>query len=271
MSVAAAFERIDADERFQRYSDTARALCAIALADGRPLRPGSSRTDAEVLVLAELDVHHGAGARAALESARRRTIVDAELRGAVRYAASRFATDSGLSIRELSREQCVEEATRLFCRQADSPLAERELLRQLEELSRPEPEPFIDGPILGGCHRCGAPVCEGGPTIGLYYLVAGRGRSPGRHEWRSFSPAVERGHYEPRAMQQKRARAERRSELLKQARAGATPLLCLGCATRARLKLIPWPEVEELEDAVDPEALGGDHRSILHGLGRRGR
>jgi hypothetical protein len=201
--------------------------------------------------MAELGVHHGAGARDALQTARSRTIVDADLRGAARYAAARFKAEHGLLIHKLTRKQCVDAATRLFARPADPPVGERELLRQLGELVEPEPEPFLDGPVLGGCHRCGAPVCDGGPTIGLYYSVAGRAGKSGRHEWRSFSPAVERGDYEPRAVQQKRAGAERRSQLLAQARSGEAPLLCSSCTTRARYKLIQWPAIDELEEPAD--------------------
>jgi hypothetical protein len=84
----------------------------------------------------------------------------------------------------------------------------------------------FQGALLGGCYRCGSPVGDGDATIGVHYLVAGRGGRRGRYEWRAFSPALE----------------PRKSELLKQARAGAH-LACLACAIRARHGLIEWPDV----------------------------
>jgi hypothetical protein len=243
VTVAEAYTRIGADARFEAYSDAARALLAVAWADGDPLMPGSRPVDAEVLVVAEVAVRHGAGAREALERARSRTFADADLPGAARCAAARLEDDPGLIIRELTRQECVLEATRLFSRQADPFIDVQELLRRLEEMAAPEPEPLLDGPILGACHRCGAPVCEGYTTISVWYFVRGLRGKPGRHEWRAFTPSLERGDLH----QAKRGGSERRSELIKQARSGETPLLCRSCTTRSRYKLIDWPDVDEFE------------------------
>jgi hypothetical protein len=269
VTAAQAYAAIGADERFASYSTTARAVLAIALADGAPLRPGSSPADAEVLVYAETEVHLGAGGREALKAARWGAIPIAELRGAVRRAAARHARDelaaklTGLGIRSLrdaDRRQLVELATWLFALPADPPVPEAMFIAAFEREFAPLPEDefqrgplglVVDddgsrGPALGGCHRCGDVVHEGVGMIGVHYLVGGK--KP-RYEWRIATPSIERGDYDDPGMVARRKGKEKRSEFLKQARDGAA-LLCVACATRAEYKLSVFPDVD-LEVAVD--------------------
>src|SRR5262245_57357175 len=105
-------------------------LCALAWANRAPLRPGTIDVDAEILVIAELLVHHGVDADVALARARSEPITDADLRGAARYAGARHVHDHlrpalfgrGVrSVRELSRSSAVELASRLFTLPADLP------------------------------------------------------------------------------------------------------------------------------------------------------
>ena len=104
----------------------------------------------------------------------------------------------------------------------------------LELCRREDAEP--EGPVLGGCLRCGDPVVEAGPTIAVLYHVPGR-RRPGseertadRFEWRTFSPLVKLGWPDEKVMERRR---ERLPEIVKQAREGAH-LLCRSCAGRWR-------------------------------------
>jgi hypothetical protein len=256
VSVAATYERLRADARLAQVSDVAKVVLATAWADGAPLYPLSVAADAEVLVVAELHVRHGVHTRIALARARAEDIDDATLRGAVRRAASRLAQDRlggellhrGISsVRDLTRAQAVELALRLNTLPADEPEEEGAFIDALAELGGPEPEPEFCGEALGPCVACGNPVGDADGTIGVHYYVAARRRkdgtlSDGRHEWRTFSPAT-----------------ERRSELLRQAHAGAD-LLCLPCAIRARYGLIEWPTSRTTSRPPDP-VVGAERRS----------
>lgn len=261
MTAAAAFALLEADERFAGYSSTARALCAIAWANGAPLRPITAPADLEVLVVAELLAHRGYGAAEALARARG-TIRDAHLRGAVRYASSRHARDQlgpallerGVrSVRELSRSSAAELASWLFSLPADEPDEQATIAAALE-LRRAEPapeelvleepapeEPPYEGTVIGGCLNCGGPVAMFAANIAVYYRVSGR--RP-RYEWKSFSPLVEFGANESDAVWKRRHK--RPPEIIKQALGGAH-LLCRSCTGRQRLGLIEWPEVPEEE------------------------
>jgi hypothetical protein len=259
MSATAVLELFEKDERFAGFSPTSRELCAFAWVAGKPLRPGTVDVDAEILVIAELYVHHGAGAGEALARARSEPISDADLRGAVRFAASRFADDrlrpallerGFRSARELPRSTAVDIARSLFTLPADGPDEQATIAVALEFQRDTELGPEF-GPTLGGCCRCGSVVREGGPTIAVWYRVPGRRRpgseerTPDRFEWRSFSPLVELGEYTDEATRERRRL--RPPKIVEQAREGAH-LLCSGCCGRARLKLIEWPAAPEEDD-----------------------
>jgi hypothetical protein len=243
------------------YSDVARAICAAAWAAGEPLRPLSEETDAEVLVLAECYGRAGADVTTALERARGEDIETACLHGLVRFASARHRQDRlgaalmerGIkSVRDPTREDAVDVARFLFSIPGDL-LDEQRALRELEQMrGKPEVVEPPRGAVLGGCLACASPVGDDDSTIGVRYFIAGRRRkdgtlTDGRYEWRTLSPAVERGDYDSTDRVAKRAGNERRSELLRQARGGAD-LLCLACATRAKYGLLEWPDVDDGED-----------------------
>jgi hypothetical protein len=261
VSVAIAYERISCDARYSEYSDVARAICAAAWAAGEPLRPLSEQADAEVLVVAECYGRAGADVTTALARARGEDIETACLHGVVRFAGARHEQDHlgaefmerGIkSVRDLTREDAVDVARFLFSIPGDL-VDEERALRDLEQMrATPEVVEPPRGAVLGGCFACASPVGDDDSTIGVRYFIAGRRRKDGtisdrRYEWRTLSPAVERGDYDSTDRVAKRAGNERRSELLRQARGGAD-LLCLACATRAKYGLLEWPDVDDGED-----------------------
>jgi hypothetical protein len=262
VNAAAAYALLEKDARFMRFSSTARALCAVAWADGAPLRPGTVAGDLEVLVVAELYVHHGADAGEALARARGEPIEDAVLRGTVRYASSRLAEDHlgpelegrGVrSVRELDRASLAELASSLFVLPADEPDEQATIAAALVLC---QPAYQDEGPVLGGCLRCGEPAFEGGPSIAVRYRVR---RQPGSkepsYEWKIFSPLVELGAYLDEATRKRRR--QRPPEVVRQARAGAH-LLCRSCTAEARFGLVAWPappeeELGEEDEPIDPD------------------
>jgi hypothetical protein len=272
-AVGTALESIEQDPRFTDYSPTARVLCAVAWADGLPLRPGSSVVDAEILCVAELHVHHGAEPGDALAAARGVPISDADLHGAVRFASSRFADDrlrpallqlGFRSARELPWSTAVELARWLFTIPADSPdeqatIAAADALEA--ELGAREEDPADTvGPVIGGCYHCGEPVYEAGPSIAFY---SGEKEPKNQRGWEVFSPLVEAGIYESKEIWERRKKHP--LKIVKLAREGA-PLLCRSCTARAHssvvmrgghrpLALIDWPVVPEEElDELEVDA-----------------
>ena len=155
----------------------------------------------------------GADVTTALERARGENIETAFLHGVVRFAGARHEQDllgaelmeRGIkSVRDLTREDAVDVARFLFSIPADL-VDEQRALRELEQMrGKPEVVEPPRGAVLGGCFACASPVGDDDSTIGVHYFIAGRRRkdgtiSNGRYEWRTFSPAAERGDYESRA------------------------------------------------------------------------
>ena len=122
-------------------------------------------------------------------------------------------------------------------------------------------ETDVRGTLLGPCDRCGAAVGDDDPLIGIWYLTSGRAGKGDRGAWRLASPALERGDNDSAAVIAKRAGGERRSEFLRQARAGAR-LLCWRCAVRLRHELIEPPKIPDAE--LDRQCLEPTERDKEH-------
>ena len=122
-----ALDAINREPQFNWMSAPARALLAVALADGRPLRVITVVDDAAILVHAEHAIRcEGIQLRDALDRARMTSIDEPTLRGIVRFAAALSDDSAELDallmehgapdVRSLTREQAVRIAIELFAR-----------------------------------------------------------------------------------------------------------------------------------------------------------
>ena len=175
-----ALEAVNAEPRLSWMSAPARALLAVALNDGRPLRVISSVDDAAILARAEHAIRcENISLRDALDAARMTEIDETMLRGIVRFAAALSDDSAELdallmeygspNVRALTREQAVRIAIDLFARE-EAPRGVT--FEQIVDAFPQDDVAQVLGDdaaadVVGRCNECSGPVVAGDTTIAI--------------------------------------------------------------------------------------------------------
>ena len=229
-----ALEAINREPQFNWMSAPARALLAVALADGRPLRVITVVDDAAILVHAEHAIRcEGIQLRDALDRARMTSIAEPMLRGIVRFAAALSDDSAELDallmeygardVRSLTREQAVRIAIELFARKEAPRGITFEQLVDAFPQDDVAPAELVDDPgagvLVGRCHECNGAVHAGAATIAIGWPV----RKPA---WKTFTPSLARTGKHDAALTRAPAKNSKLHALL----AGELQMLCSPCA-----------------------------------------
>ena len=228
-----ALEAVNAEPQLSWMSAPARALLAVALADGRPLRVITVVDDGAILVHAEHAIRReGIQLRDALDRARMTSIAEPMLRGIVRFAAvlsDPTALDALLmehgarNVRSLTREQAVRIAIELFARKEAPRGITFEQLVDAFPQDDVAPVELVDDPgagsLVGRCHECNGAVHAGAATIAIGWPI----RKP---VWTTFTPSLARSGKHDAALTRAPAKNSKLHALL----AGELQMLCSPCA-----------------------------------------
>ena len=229
-----ALDAINREPQLNWMSAPARALLAVALADGRPLRVITVVDDAAILVHAEHAIRcEGIQLRDALDRARITSIAEPMLRGIVRFAAALSDDSAQLdallmeygarNVRSLTREQAVRVAIELFARKEAPRGITFEQLVDAFPQDDVAPAELVDDPgagvLVGRCHECNGAVHAGAATIAIGWPV----RKP---VWKTFTPSLARTDKHDAALTRAPAKNSKLHALL----AGELQMLCSPCA-----------------------------------------
>jgi hypothetical protein len=229
-----ALEAVNRHPELARMSPTARALLALAWADGKPLRVISNIDDAVTLVRAEHLVRSAhLGLRDALEQAHANAD-DSSMRGIVRFAAALADATDELDtlltehdcpdVRSLTREQAIRFALELFAREE----APRGITWEQLVAAFPNDDvvPVVldvtaaaDGELVGRCNECSSAVYAGSATIAIGWPVS-------KPAWKTFTPSLARTAKHAAALTRAPAKNSKLHALL----AGDLQTLCYRCA-----------------------------------------
>jgi len=235
--VTTALDAISREPQVNWMSAPARALLAVALADGRPLRVITVLDDAAILVHAEHAIRcEGIQLRDALDRARTTSIAKPTLRGIVRFAAA-LSDDSAeldallmeheaADVRSLTRDSAVRIAIQLFARkQAPRGITFEQLVDGFAKDDVP-PAELVDDPgkgdLVGRCNECNGAVNAGAATIAIGWPI-------GKPVWHTFIPSLARPGNDDHASS---ARPPARNSKLRALLAGELQTLCTPCAMK---------------------------------------